>query len=205
MTISDQRSYIKIETLHGKNPTEIQSALSEVCGEFTVGRRTVSHWVNRFRGGCVSIDNDSRPGRTSTSTDERSVNLLADFLEEDRRVTCEELFKATGAKTTQENHKNRPQLLVVRPLILHENARPHIADDVTKNLRDYGWEALPHAPFSPDMSSPDLDLFPKLEQPMRGRRFSSLEEFSTDATHRGKFSEFPGQNYFLPLTARIDD
>ena len=26
-----------------------------------------------------------------------------------------------------------------------------------------------------------------------------------DATHRGKFSEFPGQNYFLPLTARIQN
>ena len=35
VTISDQRSYIKIETLHGKNPTEIHSALNEVCGDIT--------------------------------------------------------------------------------------------------------------------------------------------------------------------------
>ena len=42
MTISDQRLYIKIEILRGKNPTEIHSALSEVCGEFTVNRSTVS-------------------------------------------------------------------------------------------------------------------------------------------------------------------
>ena len=35
VTISDQRSYIKIETLHSKNPTEIHNALSEVCGELT--------------------------------------------------------------------------------------------------------------------------------------------------------------------------
>ena len=38
-----------------------------------------------------------------TSTDERSVKLLADVLEEDRRATCEELFIATRAKTSQEN------------------------------------------------------------------------------------------------------
>ena len=38
VTINDQRSYTKIETLRGKNPTEIHSALSEVCGEFTVDR-----------------------------------------------------------------------------------------------------------------------------------------------------------------------
>ena len=42
VTISDQRSYIKIKTLRGKNPTEIHSALSEVCGEFTVDHSTVS-------------------------------------------------------------------------------------------------------------------------------------------------------------------
>ena len=77
-------------------------------------------------------------------------------------------------------HKKRPQLLVARPLILHDKARPHIADVVTKKLRDYGWEVLPHAPYSSHMSPPDFDLFPKLKEPIRGRRFSSLEELSTD-------------------------
>ena len=38
---------------------------------------------------------------------------------------------------------------------------------------------LLHARYSPDMSLPDFDLFPKLKEPMRGRRFSSLEELST--------------------------
>ena len=77
VTISDQRSYshIKIETLSGKNSTEIHGALSEVCGEFTVDRSTVFRWGNRFRGGCVRKDNDQRLGRPGTSTDERSVNL----------------------------------------------------------------------------------------------------------------------------------
>ena len=42
VTISDQRSYITIKTLCGKIPTEIHSALSEDCGEFTVDRSTVS-------------------------------------------------------------------------------------------------------------------------------------------------------------------
>ena len=36
-------------------------------------------------------------------------------------------------------HKNRSQLLVAGPLILHDNADPHIADVVTKKLSDYGW------------------------------------------------------------------
>ena len=70
VTISDQRSYPKIETLRRKNPTEIDGALSEVCAEFTVDRRTVSRRTNRLCGGCVSIDNDPRPGKPGTSTDE---------------------------------------------------------------------------------------------------------------------------------------
>ena len=100
VTISDQRSYIKIEILRDKIPTEIHGILSEVCGEFTVGRSIVSHWANRFRGGCVSIDNDPKPGRPRTSTDERSVKLVADALEEDRRATCEELSRARGIPAT---------------------------------------------------------------------------------------------------------
>ena len=79
-------------------------------------------------------------------------------------------------------HKNVLQLFVTGPLILHDNARPHIADVVTKNLRDYGWEVLPHSPSSPDLSPPDLNLFPKLKEPMHGQSFSSLEELFTDAT-----------------------
>jgi transposase len=91
VTFEDQRSYIKIETLRGKRPTEIQSALREVCGEQTVDRSTVSRWATRFHEGRVSINDDPRPGRPKTSTDERSVKLMADFLEADRRVPCERI------------------------------------------------------------------------------------------------------------------
>ena len=56
---------------------------------------TASHWAKRFRGGCLSIDNGPKPGRPRTSTDETSVKLVADALEEDR-ATCEEISRAMG-------------------------------------------------------------------------------------------------------------
>ena len=74
--------------------------MTEVCGEFTVDCSTVSRRANRFRGGFVSIDNHPRPGRLRRSTDERSVKLVADALEEDRE-TCEELSRATGFQQHQ--------------------------------------------------------------------------------------------------------
>ena len=89
---------------------------------------TFSHSVNHFRGRYMSIYNDPRPGRPRTSTNERTVALVSDALEEDRRATCEELSRATGAKTLQEMHKIRPQLLMAGPLILHDNAHQHVAD-----------------------------------------------------------------------------
>ena len=110
-TILDQGSYIKIETLRSKNPTEIHGALSEVCGEFTVDRCMLSRWANHFYGACVSIDNDPRLGKPRTSTDERSVKLVADVLEEDHRATCKELSRATEAKTLQENAQEQTSIV----------------------------------------------------------------------------------------------
>ena len=75
-----------------------------------------------------------------------------------------------------------PKLLVAEPFILHDNARPHIAGVATKKFRDYEWEVLPHASYSPDMSPPAFDLFPKLKEHMCEWRFSSSEELSTDST-----------------------
>ena len=100
VTVEDQKSYIKIETLRDQNPTQIHSALLEVCGEQTVDRSTVSRWATRFREGRVTIKDDPRPGRPKTSTDEGSVKLVADCLAEHRRATYEEISQATGISST---------------------------------------------------------------------------------------------------------
>jgi len=100
VAVEYQRSYIKIETLRGKNPTEFHSALCEVCGEQTVDRSTVSGWATRFCEGHVTINDDQKPGRLKTSTDEQSVKLVADFLAQDRRATCKEISQATGISPT---------------------------------------------------------------------------------------------------------
>jgi histone-lysine N-methyltransferase SETMAR len=77
---------------------------------------------------------------------------------------------------------NRPDLLENGVLILHEKARPHLGKDVRELLEEYSWEVLPHPPYSPDMSPPDFDLFPKLKISMRGVHFSALEYLSASVT-----------------------
>jgi hypothetical protein len=43
-------------------------------------------------------------------------------------------------------------------------------------------KCFPHPPYSPDMSPPDFDLFPKLKKPLRGKSFRSIEEVSNEVT-----------------------
>jgi hypothetical protein len=74
---SDQRSYIKIETLRRKNPNKVHNALREVCWDSVVDRSTVSRWTSRFREGQVSIQEDPRRGRPVTATDDTSVVIVS--------------------------------------------------------------------------------------------------------------------------------
>ena len=117
-----QTTYIKTETLRGKNPTEIHNPLREVCGEQTVdsstvcgeqtvdsstvcGEQTVDRstffrWATRFHERRITINDDPRPGRPKISSDERSVKLVAYFLVQDRRATCEDVSQATRISPT---------------------------------------------------------------------------------------------------------
>jgi hypothetical protein len=54
------------------------------------------------------------------------------------------------------------------------DARPHLGKVMTDLLSKYEWGVLALAPYSPDVSLSDFDLFHKLKEPMRGHRFSSL-------------------------------
>jgi hypothetical protein len=85
-------------------------------------------------------------------------------------------------KLSRKINKNRPDLLRDGPLLLHENALPHLGKVVTDLLSKYEWKVLPHSLFSPDTSPMDFDLFHKLKEPMRGHRFPSLEEVSAAVT-----------------------
>jgi hypothetical protein len=87
-------------------------------------------------------------------------------------------------KLRQKIRQNRPQLLESGALILHDNARPHIAQFVEDVMADYKWEVLPHPAYSPDMSPPDYDLFPKLKNPFRGQRFPILNALNAAVTRR---------------------
>ena len=58
--------------------------------------------------------------------------------------------------------KNRWHLVVLNPIILHDNARGHTAA-VTDRLRHWQWEILEHPLYSADMSPYNYDLFTEVK------------------------------------------
>ena len=44
-------------------------------------------------------------------------------------------------------------------ILLHENARPHVAKPVKTYLGTLKWKFLPHPPYSPDIAPSDYYLF----------------------------------------------
>ncbi|KAG5316054.1 MOS1T transposase, partial [Pseudoatta argentina] len=44
-------------------------------------------------------------------------------------------------------------------ILLHDNARPHVAKPVKTYLETPKWEVLPHPPYSPDIAPSDFHLF----------------------------------------------
>ena len=70
----------KIESLRGKNPTEIHNNLREVYGDYVVDRSTASRWSARFREGRLSTEDNPRSGRPSTVTDYISEAIVNEIL-----------------------------------------------------------------------------------------------------------------------------
>ena len=77
------------------------------------------------------------------------------------------------------------QVRIKRPekpkvLLLHDNARPHVAKTTKNKLNQLGWETLPHAPYSPDLAPTDYHIFRSLSNFLREKSFDDVDNLKSD-------------------------
>lgn len=62
------------------------------------------------------------------------------------------------------------------PILLHDNAKPHVGKVTQKKLNSLGIEVLPHPPYSPDLSPTDYHMFRHLDNFLHGKIFNERGE-----------------------------
>ena len=62
------------------------------------------------------------------------------------------------------------------PILLQDNAHPHIARMTVQKLTDLGCETLPHPPYSPDLSLIDYHFFKHLDNFLSNKSFRTKEK-----------------------------
>ena len=61
-------------------------------------------------------------------------------------------------------------------ILLHDNARPHVAKPVKTYLETLQLEVLPHPAYSPDIASSDFHLFRSMAHGLANQRSHSYKE-----------------------------
>jgi histone-lysine N-methyltransferase SETMAR len=65
----------------------------------------------------------------------------------------------------------RPGILTQVVLLLHDNARPHSANQTTVTVTSFKWEVLQHPPYSLDLAPSNFHLFGPLKHYLSGECF----------------------------------
>jgi len=71
----------------GKNFTEIFQLNNQACGENCMSRTQCYEWFKHFEEGRMSVHEDPRPGRLSTSTNKNHVKRVHAVIRRNRQLT----------------------------------------------------------------------------------------------------------------------
>ncbi|KAG5314468.1 MOS1T transposase, partial [Pseudoatta argentina] len=177
-----------------KSAAEAHRILVQTYGDNALSDTTCRDWFRRFKNNDFQLEDKERSGAPKKFQDKE----LEQLLDEDPSQTLSELGKilqvdeSTVSKRLKglgmiqkQGHWVPRALKEKRPLyaqrhdkviLLHDNARPHVAKPVKTYLETLKWEVLPHPLYSPDIAPSDFHLFRSMAHGLADRRFHSYEE-----------------------------
>ncbi len=101
--------------------------------------------------------------------------ILVEYTPPGTTVTKDTYFD-TLVRLKEAIRRKRPGLLTRGVILLHDNARPHVAGNIKWLLEDLKWIVFGHPPYSPDLAPSDYYLFPGLKNHLGGRHFATGDE-----------------------------
>ena len=94
--LKEQRVCIKVCFLLGKTAAETVTMLREAFKEEALSQARVYEWVSWFKRGDMSLEDQPRSGRPSTSRTDENIQKIRNATMFDHRRTIDELEALTG-------------------------------------------------------------------------------------------------------------
>lgn len=95
----EQRCCIKFCVRNYISCAETFRMLQKAYGDQTLSQRNVYKWYKQFKEGREQVDDEIRPGRPSTSTDESHIKQIKDLVLKNRRLTVRAIANIVGIST----------------------------------------------------------------------------------------------------------
>ena len=89
--LKEQRFAVKFCVKLGKSTTETFAMLNTAYGDVAMKRAACFRWHKRFKNGRLSVEDDERSERPSTSTDDPHIDEINTLVRANRRLTVGEL------------------------------------------------------------------------------------------------------------------
>jgi len=163
--LEEQRVCIRFCFLLAKTAAETVTMLQEAFKEEALSQARVYKWFSRFKRGDMSLEDQPRSGRPSTSRTEENIQKIRDAIMFDRHRTIDKLEAMTGVSWSSCQRiltEERPELWRSGEWLLHhDNAPAHTALSVRQFLTKNGMTMASHPPYSPDLATCDFFLFPR--------------------------------------------
>ncbi|KAG5316079.1 MOS1T transposase, partial [Pseudoatta argentina] len=149
-----------------KSAAEAHRILVQTYGDNALSDTTCRDWFRRFKNNDFALEDKERSGAPKKFQDKELEQLLDEKLV--GSAGCNLLSTITGDRYQLQSMRLSRALKEKRPLyaqrhdkviLLHDNARPHVAKPVKTYLETLKWEVLPHPLYSPDIAPSDFHLF----------------------------------------------